>query len=114
MCSKREDLIVVIPAYEPPENFIDYVREVVKSAKAVVVVNDGSKDDFNPVFDAIAKIEGATVLGYGENRGKGSALKYAFSYCIENFDENDIIVTADCDGQHSVRDVLREIGRAHV
>ena len=46
MCSKREDLIVVIPAYEPPENFIDYVREVVKSAKAVVVVNDGSKDDF--------------------------------------------------------------------
>lgn len=107
MCSKREDLIVVIPAYEPPENFIDYVQEVVKSAKAVLVVNDGSKEEYDHVFNSIAAIEGATVIGYGENRGKGSALKYAFTYCIEHFDENDIIVTADCDGQHSVRDVLR-------
>lgn len=107
MCSKREDLIIVIPAYEPPENFIDYVQEIVNCAKAVVVVNDGSKEEFNRVFDAIKEIEGVTVLGYGENKGKGYALKHAFSYCIENFDDNDVIVTADCDGQHAIRDVLR-------
>ena len=107
MKAKRENLIVVIPAYEPPQNFIDYVSELSRSAKAVVVVNDGSNDSFNPIFERISKIDGAVVLGYGENRGKGFALKYAFSYCIDNFKSDDIIVTADCDGQHLYKDVLR-------
>ena len=105
--TKKEDLIVVIPAYEPPENFIDYVKTLSCSAKAIVVVNDGSGSAYDSVFERISAVSGATVLSYGENRGKGSALKFAFAYCVENFAESDIIVTADCDGQHSVRDVLR-------
>lgn len=104
---KRDDLIVVIPAYEPPENFIDYVTDVANFAKAVVVVNDGSDERFDPIFEKISNVEGAHYLTYPENHGKGYALKYAFSYCAENFSPTDIVVTADCDGQHAVRDVMR-------
>ncbi len=47
-----------------------------------------------------------TYLSYSENHGKGYALKAAFKYCTDNFDENDIIITADCDGQHKVKDIF--------
>lgn len=103
----KDSLIVVIPCYEPPKEFIDYAREVANGCKRLVVINDGSKKEFDPVFDEIAKIENVTYLTYEENHGKGYALKMAFKYCVENFDKGDIIVTADCDGQHRTKDVYR-------
>ena len=54
-----------------------------------MVINDGSKKEFDPVFDEIAKIENVTYLTYEENHGKGYALKMAFKYCVENFDKGD-------------------------
>lgn len=106
----KDDLIVVIPAYEPPKNFVEYVKEVAALAKAVVVVNDGSGEEFAPVFNEISAVAGVHYLTYEENQGKGFALKYAFKFCLETFSPSDIIVTADCDGQHAVRDVMRVYG----
>lgn len=103
--SKR--LIVVIPAYEPPYEFIDYAKTVTHSAKLLVVVNDGSGPAFDPVFDEIAALPNTVYLKYPENHGKGYALKTALSYIAEHYDADDIIVTADCDGQHKTEDVLR-------
>lgn len=97
--------ITVIPAYEPPETFAEYASQVLQVADALVVVNDGSGSEYDAVFERIGKLEGAVVLSYDENMGKGYALKKAFSYCLENYSAEDIIVTADCDGQHSLSDV---------
>ncbi len=100
-------LVVVIPAYEPPQKFIDYVNLLIEGGTDnVVVVNDGSNEKYRSVFDGIKAISKAVVLEYPKNQGKGYALKHAFSYVKENFDDTCIIVTADCDGQHSVKDVI--------
>ncbi len=106
MIAEQKNLIVVIPAYEPTYELVDYVRELSKSAAHLVVVNDGSGEAYSDIFAGIAKIEGAVCLEYSENRGKGYALKHAFSYCAEHFSDDDIIVTADADGQHKACDVL--------
>ena len=99
-------LIVVIPAYEPMREFVDYAKTVAAFAKRLVVVNDGSGREYDGIFKKIASIENVDYISYGENRGKGYALKAAFKFCTESFSENDIIVTADCDGQHTAEDVL--------
>ena len=106
MVGYNENLIVIIPAYEPPREFIDYAREVAGYCKRLVVVNDGSNESFNGVFEEIAAIENVDYLTYGENHGKGYALKHAFRHCVDSFCPDDVIVTADCDGQHKIKDVL--------
>ena len=104
--ASSENLIVVIPAYEPTNELVDYVRTLSKSAAHIVVINDGSGEAYAEIFAKISAIEGTVCLEYGENRGKGYALKHAFSYCAEHFSDDDIIVTADADGQHKACDVL--------
>jgi len=101
-----KDLIVVIPAYEPPQEFVDYAKTVSKIAKQLIVVNDGSNENYNKIFAEISEIKNAVYLTYPENHGKGYALKTAFKYCIDNFKDDDIVVTADCDGQHKLEDVI--------
>lgn len=104
----QNNTIVIIPAYEPPRAFIEYVNELTGLGfQEIVVVNDGSGEKYAEVFGALEKIERCTVLSYAENHGKGYALRHAFSYCKERYDENYAFVTADCDGQHLVHDVVR-------
>ena len=103
----KENLIVVIPAYEPPKEFVDYAKKVCKKAKCLVVVNDGSSAEYNDVFDEICKEQNVAYITYDKNHGKGYALKKAFAFCKDQFLKDDIIVTADCDGQHKIQDIYR-------
>ena len=107
MNTAKEHLIVIIPAYEPPREFIDYAKQVTEFVKELVVINDGSGSEYDNVFQEIAAIENVSYITYGENHGKGYALKEAFRYCAEHHDPADICVTADCDGQHSIKDIIR-------
>lgn len=103
-----ENTVVIIPSYEPSGSFVSYARELIeKGFKEVLVVNDGSNDTFTPVFEEIKGIPRCIVTGYAENHGKGHALKFAFAYCKERYDESTLFVTADCDGQHLCEDVER-------
>ena len=103
----QSKVVVIIPAYEPPSSFIDYTKALVNEGfGAVVVVNDGSNEKYDYVFDSISQIDRCTVLSYGENHGKGYALKTAFKHCKENYDDSYVFVTADCDGQHLLKDVM--------
>lgn len=97
--------IAIIPAYEPPNSFIEYAGALSQTVDRLIVVNDGSDDRFQHVFEAIGVYSNATIISYEENRGKGYALKQAFAYCAEHYGAEDVIVTADCDGQHSLSDV---------
>ena len=99
--------IVIIPCYEPPFVVTDYVKELVSyEGVEIVAVNDGSAKEFDRVFDALRQIEKCTVISYEVNQGKGHALKVALKHCKDNYGINDNFVTADCDGQHAIKDVL--------
>jgi len=105
--AKIEDLVVIIPAYEPPQEFVEYAREVAGFAEKVIVVNDGSSAEYNNVFEPISNIDNVHYISYAENQGKGYALKTAFQYAVDNLPEDKILVTADCDGQHTTKDILK-------
>ncbi len=104
---RKDECVVIIPAYEPSANFIDYAKELTSADIAqLVVINDGSGEKYDHIFNAIRELNNCTVISYEKNGGKGFALKTAFKYCKENYDERFTFVTADCDGQHIVSDVL--------
>ena len=107
MKSSDNGLIVVIPSYEPTEAFVDYAKEISRHAKRVIVVNDGSGADYDGIFGRIAAIENVSYVTYGVNRGKGYAIRTALQLCMAEFSDGEVIVTADCDGQHTVSDVLK-------
>ena len=93
--------IAVVPAYEPDEKMFALLCELKENAYLILVVDDGSGPTFAPVFEKA--MEYAQVLTHSVNRGKGAALKTAFSYIQKNY-QDYIIVTLDCDGQHTVAD----------
>ncbi len=98
---------VLIPSLEPDDRLPAYVAELMANGfSRVVVVNDGSPEACRPVFDRIAEL-GATVLGYAVNRGKGYALKHGFRWILEHEPDCPGVLTADADGQHTVKDCLR-------
>ena len=47
------------------------------------------------------------TIHYQPNGGKGVALRRGMAWAQEQCPDQDIIITADSDGQHTVRDVLR-------
>ena len=76
-------IALVIPAYEPSGRLAALLEELVLGWPGpIVVVDDGSSTSCSVVFDR-ARALGATVLVHGLNRGKGAALKTAFSYLLE-------------------------------
>lgn len=100
-------MIVLIPAYEPDDRLVDLVRELRAASpeSAVLVVDDGSGPAYASIFEAVADL-GCDVISYGENRGKGHALKVGFGHIARRF-PNQPVVTADSDGQHRTEDILR-------
>ncbi len=110
----RSKTVLIIPAYEPSHNFVDYAREIMdKGFHSIVVINDGSNEKYDSVFDELRTIPSCHVISYKENRGKGYALKAAFKYCLEAYDADYVFATADCDGQHLCKDVENVAKTAH-
>ncbi|MFI8633389.1 GtrA family protein [Microbacterium sp. NPDC077663] len=106
-------MIILIPAYEPTVTLLDLIRDLGAEAPGipVVVVDDGSGPDHTSVFDGAALL-GATVLGHARNEGKGAALRTGFRHATSAF-PGRAVVTADADGQHTARDIVR-VGEATV
>ena len=102
----KDNSIVLIPAYEPDVKVNQYVDELIEAGfKKIVIVNDGSSDKYQFIFDNLNKKEYCQVIGYSENKGKGYALKTGYCYIKEHYHHYEGIITADCDGQHTVKDV---------
>lgn len=98
-----QNTVIVIPAYEPDVRLVSLIREL--ATFSVIVVDDGSGVGYDTIFRE-AEEAGAVVLRYAVNRGKGAALKIAFSYLLDH-KMRVHVVTADADGQHSREDILR-------
>lgn len=108
-------MIVVVPAYQPDEKLLGVVSDFQEHAPlfSIVIVNDGSKKECEPIFAKLEKTDGVTVLHHSNNKGKGAALKTAFQYIGEHFPECDGILTVDADGQHLVSDALEVCKALH-
>ncbi|MCR5383426.1 MAG: bifunctional glycosyltransferase family 2/GtrA family protein [Saccharofermentans sp.] len=96
---------IVIPSYEPDERLLALLHDLdAKEMGPVIIVNDGSSEEYDPIFREVESIitkRGGKYISYRPNRGKGRALKTAFSYISENMPDALGCVTADSDGQHT-------------
>ena len=74
---------IVIPSYEPDDRLIALLKDLdAKEMGPVIIVNDGSDEKYDPLFkeaEALITKRGGKFISYHPNRGKGRALKTAFS-----------------------------------
>lgn len=97
------EVAVIIPALNPLESLINYTHELLANGIAhVIVVNDGSTADVMNIFTALSALDHCTVIHHDKNKGKGTALKTAFTYYINHFHHLNGVVTADADSQHAI------------
>ena len=103
-----EQAVILIPSLEPDEKLPAYIRKLKEGGFAhIVVVDDGSGEAYRPVFDSVDAVEDTVVLRHEVNKGKGVALKTGYRYIMENLPDISGVITADADGQHTVKDCLR-------
>lgn len=86
--------LVIIPAYNEGEKISAVIKEVKKSARRIIVVDDGSRDE----TAVLAHKEKVIVLKHKVNLGKGAALRTGCDYALEL--GADRLVVIDADGQH--------------
>ena len=99
---------VVIPAYKPDDRLPPYVAALKEAGVGkIVIIDDGSGKNYQPLFQSIPQDESVHIISYEPNAGKGVALKRGMAYVQDECPEQRYVVTADSDGQHTVKDVLR-------
>lgn len=99
-------MIILIPAYEPGEKMIQLIMNIERYCDMkILIVDDGSGESYAPVFNKAEEM-GCTVVRHAVNKGKGEALKTGFRYIIETGEEEGV-VCADCDGQHTAEDICK-------
>jgi len=100
--------VILIPAYNPSDAIIHLISDIKSLCSCtVVIINDGSSDNCNYIFSQLKSLNQVIVIAHKSNLGKGQALKTGLSYIIEHLPQVNGIITADADGQHSPKDIIR-------
>jgi len=100
---------ILIPALNPSHTLLTLVEELLADARvfSVIVINDGSSEASRPVFEALAKLPKVAVLRHAVNLGKGAGLRTGINHFMcQELGDDAILITADADGQHLVKDIL--------
>lgn len=99
--------VICIPAYKPGEALIDLIMELEQSGFVrIVIVDDGSGRDFTHIFVKAEEL-GCSLVRHEHNMGKGAALRTGIQKAVFQYGPEIAIVTADADGQHLARDIVR-------
>lgn len=97
----------VVPSLNPTDRLTDTVDGLLQAGfSQIILVNDGSRPETEPFFEAAASRSGVTLLCHQVNLGKGAALKTAFSWLLEHCPDCAGVVTVDGDGQHHPEDAV--------
>lgn len=112
MNTKKQKVLLIIPAYNEEESILNVVNKIYNYNKEnntkydIVVINDGSKDN----TEKILYENNINHIKLINNLGIGGAVQTGYKYALEN--DYDIAVQFDGDGQHDiryVRDVIKPI-----
>ena len=102
----NKDIVVLIPVYDPNEEIMDtFLEKLIKKFENIVFINDGCSEKHDKYMKKLAKKY--PVVKHNVNLGKGRGLKNGINYILNNYPDAKVIVTADCDGQHSVKDIKK-------
>lgn len=102
-----KDIFIIVPTLNPNiEIFTPFLDNLLKEFKNVLVYDDGCREEYDDFFKSLES-KGIIVLHHYINLGKGRAMKDAFNYLLNNYPNLLGVVTADSDGQHSVKDIKR-------
>lgn len=99
--------VILIPAYKPDTKMLTLLQALISMPfEAIVLIDDGSGKEFDFLFtQALAISPTIHMVRHAVNLGKGAALKTGINACLNLF-PNSNILTADCDGQHTPKDIL--------
>lgn len=98
-------MTVLIPAFNPTQCLNTLVIRLKELGLQVLIVDDGSGPQSQPVFEACVK-SGCMVLHHSKNLGKGSAIKTGMQFLLRQ-GEKEGVVCADADGQHLPEDIVK-------
>ena len=98
--------VILIPSYEPNQKLIALVTQLKKVVNEIVIVDDGSQQQYQSIFHAIEAMH-VKVYRHQYNQGKGAALKTGIKKIIEVYPQVSSILTCDSDGQHHEEDILK-------
>ena len=102
-----KDIYIVVPTLDPDVEIMSkFMDELCKNFKKILVINDGSRKEFNKFFSTLEK-KGVEIFYHHKNFGNGRALKNAFNYLLNEHPKLKGCVTCDSDGQHSVKDIKK-------
>jgi hypothetical protein len=101
----RDKVAVVVPAFNEQDSIGQVLARIPNTVcgveTAVLVVDDGSRDDTGN----IARAHGAAVARHVINRGGGAALRTG--YRLTSDSAARVVVTLDADGQHLPEEMSR-------
>jgi dolichol-phosphate mannosyltransferase len=102
------DSVILIPAYNPPDNMISYLEDLRKNGfTRIVIVDDGSREDRQHVFKEALKM-GFTILHHDKNSGKGCALRSGFEYYMQKcHGKYDGVILVNSDGRDRAEDCVK-------
>ncbi len=102
-----KNIFIIVPTLDPDEKIMEiFLNELQKEFNHILVINDGSSDEHKKFFEKLEK-KGIELFKHYKNFGKGRAIKNAFNYLLNKYPNIEGVVTADCDGQHSVSDIKK-------
>ena len=96
---------VVLPSLNPDEKLLAVIDGLLEYGFTdIILVNDGSAPENLHYFETAATHPEVHLLHHEVNRGKGAALKTAFSWFLANRPDAVGVVTVDGDNQHHGED----------
>ena len=102
-----KNIALIIPAYKPDEKLLKTIDDAYTAGFSdILIIDDGSGKEFEDIFLKVQQMKGCTLLRHEINKGKGAALKTAFTYFLQNRPEGLGVITADADGQHLTKDIV--------
>lgn len=103
--SDLSKISVVLPSLDPDEKLLETVNGLLDHGfDDIILINDGSKSENLHYFETASQNPYVHVLHHEVNRGKGAALKTAFTWFLANRPDRIGVVTVDGDNQHHPED----------